>query len=130
MDNKRYEYTDSFNFFISFAMSSFSLSLALYAINRTEGKNWMNIIILVLFVFSMVCFALAISYDIKRRHTPKDTRLDDLIKAVKALKPSETPAKAPDLGSITTQIDEYRKLKTDLDNFFEHLSNGNTIKKE
>ncbi|HEX9897179.1 MAG TPA: hypothetical protein VGA85_05935 [Dehalococcoidales bacterium] len=125
MDDKRSLYREHYSFFVTGFFAIFSISLAVYAIYVSGGGEamtqplpplvWIGIIISGIFAI------LAIYNGIKMITTPKDNRLNELIQVVKDLKPSKDLTNIPDLKSITTQIDELKKLQTDLNDFFEHL---------
>jgi hypothetical protein len=93
MDNKRSSYSNKFDFFVSMFISAFMVSLAIYAIYISGGVNAMNqpipVLVWIGFIIAGIFCILAIYNAIKMWNTPKDTRLDDLIQAVKDLKPKE-----------------------------------------
>ena len=91
MEDKRSIYRNHFNYFVSLCMSTFSVGIAIYAIYITGGEAMTHPlppIVWGIFAVVIICFFLVLYNWIMMMKTPKDTRLDDLIKDVKELKPN------------------------------------------
>ena len=127
MDDKRSLYRNKFDFFVSGFISMFSLSLAVYAIYISGGDEAMNhpipLLVWIGIIIAGIFGILAIYNWIRAITTPKDNRLDNLIQAVKDLKPSDnlSTKELTNIKNLTKDIDELKNLKTELDYFFKHL---------
>jgi uncharacterized membrane protein len=89
MDSRYNEFKDKFNYFSSLFLAMVSIGIAIISINLV-GRNIMTepmpILSFVFIVLGIFFGFVAIFNGIRMRCTPKDTRLDDLIKAVDSLK--------------------------------------------
>jgi ABC-type Fe3+-siderophore transport system permease subunit len=105
MESKRSFYRNQFVFFVNGFMAVLSLSLAVYAIYVAGGRQAMiqplPPIVLALLGLAFVFAIMAIISAIRMFTSPKDTRLDELITAVKELKQNATEPNV----SIQTKID-------------------------
>jgi hypothetical protein len=83
----RESFNDKFNFFSNGFLALVGMGLSLYAIYIVRGDNMIPPIAIWAFLGLAGVFALLSIYSgIKMIMTPKDTRLDDLIKTVNDLK--------------------------------------------
>ena len=125
MENKHSSYSNKFDFFVSGFISIFSLSLAVYAIYISGGVKAMNqplpLLVWIGIIIAGIFCLFAIYNGIKMVNTPRDTRLDDLILAVKDLKPKDKTPNAEDiqnrLNKLTDSINELTKeIRKDREN--------------
>jgi type VI protein secretion system component VasK len=103
---KRSTYLDKFENLFAMFMSTSSIALAIYALYYAEGKP-MNTLIsaIVCGILAILIFIYSIYCLIKMNKLPKEPEKKQL----------------PDIKRMTDQIDELKKLRADLNEFFEHL---------
>jgi uncharacterized membrane protein len=113
--DKRSIYVGNFENLFTMFMSTVSIGLAIYALYFAEGKP-MNTLVsaLVCGLIAILLLIYVIYFLIKMSKLPKEVQRREL----------------PDIKNITNQMEELKKLQTDLNDFFEHLPQRGTTQKK
>jgi hypothetical protein len=116
MGNSRKEYQQRIDTLFNIFIAMVSLGLALYALYVAKGNKPMMTLLSTwgCFVIALIAFVWAIFILIQMKKLPEETKKKEL----------------PDIKILSNQIDELKKLQTDLNDFFEHLPQHDTIQKK
>ncbi len=100
-------YRNQFDFFATGSMALFSMGFSVYAIflvGEIAMTQPLPPLVLGFFILAAIFGVMALYNGIRMFFAPKDTRLDDLIKAVKELSPNIAGNDSSDITDIATGV--------------------------
>ena len=116
--NSRYnEFKDKFNYFSSFFLAMVSVGLAIFSFYIVGGDTLtkpMPILSVIFIGLGLLFAVLALYYGVCMKCTPKDTRLDELLKTVSDLKQHAEANNGNDTFTISLNINgDLSQMKTE-----------------